>query len=58
MNTDEQITEPVIEQPTVEEPVAQVVEAAEIPTITDVPEVLETTTADQVSDENEQSANA
>jgi hypothetical protein len=57
-NTDEQITEPVIEQPTVEEPVAQVVEAAEIPTITDVPEVLETTTADQVSDENEQSANA
>ena len=58
VNTDEQITEPVIEQPTVEEPVAQVVEAAEIPTITDVPEVLETTTADQVSDENEQSANA
>lgn len=58
VNTDEQITEPVIEQPTIEEPVAQVVEAAEIPTITDVPEVLETTTADQVSDENEQSANA
>jgi hypothetical protein len=58
VNTDEQITEPVIEQPTVEEPVAQVVEAAEIPTITDVPEVLETTTADQVSGENEQSANA
>jgi hypothetical protein len=58
VNTDEQITEPVIEQPTVEEPVAQVVETAEIPTITDVPEVLETTTADQVSDENEQSANA
>ncbi|HPN18455.1 MAG TPA: hypothetical protein PK546_02880 [Chitinophagales bacterium] len=58
VNTDEQITEPVIEQPTVEEPVAQVVEAAEIPTITDVPEVLETTTAEQVSDENEQSANA
>ena len=58
VNSDEQITEPVIEQPTVEEPVAQVVEAAEIPTITDVPEVLETTTADQVSDENEQSANA
>jgi hypothetical protein len=58
VNTDEQITEPVIEQPTVEEPVAQVVETAEIPTITDVPEVLEATTADQVSDENEQSANA
>jgi hypothetical protein len=58
VNTDEQITEPVIEQPTIEESVAQVVEAAEIPTITDVPEVLETTTADQVSDENEQSANA